>query len=63
MSPSPGALREVAATITPLGRQALAGAIDRVHEVGIDDWRGGVRLQGRGPVWRWDSAQRKLAER
>jgi len=60
---SPGALRETTATITALGRQALAGAIDRVHEVGIDDWRGGVRLAGRGPVWRWDSAQRKLFER
>lgn len=49
--------------ITPLGRQALAGAIDRVHECGIDTWRGGVRLAGRGPVWRWDSASRKLVER
>jgi hypothetical protein len=49
--------------VTSLGRQALAGAIDRVHEVGIDDWRGGVRLSGRGPVWRWDGAQRKLIER
>ncbi len=50
-------------TVTPLGRQALAGAIDRVHEVGIDDWRGGVRLSGRGPVWRWDSRERRLVER
>src|SRR5262249_45707227 len=25
--------------VTPLGRQALAGAVDRVHEVGIDEWR------------------------
>ena len=49
--------------ITPLGRQALAGAIDRVHEVGIDDWRGGVRLTGKGPVWRWESRERKLYER
>lgn len=49
--------------VTSLGRQALAGAVDRVHEVGIDDWRGGVRLSGRGPVWRWDGAQRKLIER
>lgn len=57
------ALRELAATITPLGRQALAGAIDRVQEVGIDTWRGGVHLSGKGPVWRWDSAQRKLMER
>jgi hypothetical protein len=49
--------------VSPLGRQALAGAIDRVHEVGIDDWRGGVRLSGRGPVWRWDSRERRLLER
>jgi hypothetical protein len=48
--------------VTTLGRQALAGAIDRVPEVGIDTWRGGVHLVGRGPVWRWDSAQRKLVE-
>ncbi len=52
-----------APAITALGRQALAGAIDRVHEVGIDDWRGGVRLLGRGPVWRWDARERKLVER
>ena len=50
-------------TVTPLGRQALAGAIDRVHEVGIDTWRGGVHLAGRGPVWRWDGRERKLFER
>jgi hypothetical protein len=49
--------------VTPLGRQALAGAIDRVHECGIDDWRGGVRLSGRGPVWRWHGSERKLIER
>jgi hypothetical protein len=49
--------------VTQLGRQALAGAIDRVHDHGIDEWRGGVHLSGRGPVWRWDGAQRKLIER
>jgi len=49
--------------VTPLGRQALAGAIDRVHECGIDEWRGGVRLSGRGPVWRWHGPERKLIER
>jgi hypothetical protein len=49
--------------VTPLGRQALAGAIDRVHESGIDDWRGGVRLSGRGPVWRWHGSERRLIER
>ena len=49
--------------VTPLGRQALAGAIDRVHECGIDTWRGGVHLAGRGPVWRWESRERRLIER
>lgn len=46
--------------ILPLGRQALAGAVDVVAEVGVDRWRGGVHLHGRGPVWRWDSASRRL---
>jgi len=50
-------------TIGALGRQALAGAIDRVHECGIDEWRCGVHLTGKGPVWRWSSSERKLAER
>jgi hypothetical protein len=49
--------------VTPLGRQALAGAIDRVHEHGIDDWRGGVHLSGKGRVWRWSGSDRRLIER
>ena len=60
---TPAALASVTATVTPLGRQALAGAIDRIHEVGIDEWRGGVHLSGKGAVWRWDSRERKLIER
>lgn len=59
----PTSLAAVNATVTPLGRQALAGALDRVHETGIDEWRGGVHLSGRGPVWRWESRERKLVER
>ncbi len=54
---------DAAATITTAGRHALAGAIDRVATVGIDTWRGGVHLTGTGPVWRWDSAAKKLVER
>jgi len=61
--PSPAALDAIRVTVTARGREALAGAIDRIHECGIDDWRGGVRLTGKGPVWRWDGAQRKLVER
>jgi hypothetical protein len=52
-----------AVAISGAGRQALAGALDRVRTAGIDAWRGGVHLHGHGPVWRWDSAQRRLIER
>jgi hypothetical protein len=62
-APSPAAMNATHVTVTVRGREALAGAIDRVHECGIDDWRGGVHLTGKGPVWRWDGAQRKLVER
>jgi len=54
---------DAARAVSPLGRQALAGAIDRVHECGIDEWRGGVRIAGRGPVWRWSNSERRLVER
>jgi hypothetical protein len=62
-APAAAAIQAINVSVTPRGREALAGAIDRVHECGIDDWRGGVRLSGKGPVWRWDGAQRKLVER
>jgi hypothetical protein len=61
--PLPGGLKSTNVSVTARGREALAGAIDRIHECGIDDWRGGVHLTGKGPVWRWDGAQRKLIER
>jgi uncharacterized protein DUF1835 len=61
--PAREALATIRATVTPRGREALAGALDRVHACGIDDWRGGVQLSGHGPVWRWDGAQRKLVEK
>jgi hypothetical protein len=60
---TPAAVKAIEVAVTAHGREALAGAIDRIHEHGIDDWRGGVRLAGKGPVWRWDGAQRKLVER
>lgn len=62
-APGPNTLSSINVTVTALGRQALAGAIDRVHECGIDEWRGGVHLTGKGPVWRWHSAERRLVER
>lgn len=62
-APTKDTFAKVNVTATPTGRQALAGAIDRVHEHGIDEWRGGVHLTGKGPIWRYDSATKKLVER
>ena len=42
-------------TLTDFGRQLLAGEADWVGTNGIDQWRGGVRLSGKGPVWRWSA--------
>jgi hypothetical protein len=44
----------------PLAKEILAGKVDRVTSAGIDDWRGGVRLEGKGPVWRFDLASRRV---
>ena len=40
--------------LTDSGRSVLAGQLDRVAACGIDRWLGGVHLQGRRDVWRWD---------
>lgn len=61
--PSADAFKGVSVSVTAKGRQALAGAIDRVHECGIDTWRGAIHLHGRGPVWRWHSSERRLIEK
>jgi hypothetical protein len=38
----------------PDGLAVLNGMADRVALCGIDRWLGGVHLEGRGRVWRWD---------
>ncbi len=48
------------ASVTARGKEVLAGRADRVAVAGIDDWRGGVRLLGHGPVWRFDPASRRV---
>ena len=44
------------ARATDAGRSVLGGEIDRVSLCGIHRWLGGVHLQGRQHVWRWDDA-------
>lgn len=52
---------EAGARLTSEGEATLAGARDDVRARGVDRWVGGVRLEGRGPVWRWDAARGALA--
>ncbi len=54
------AMSESGFAITVAGRSVLSGAADRVTLNGIDEWLGGVHLQGRANIWRWDETQAEL---
>lgn len=47
-------------SLTEMGRAVLNGTADAVNLNGIDDWLGGVHLQGHSKIWRWDEASGKL---
>jgi hypothetical protein len=47
-------------SLTGTGRAVLRGEQDRVTRCGLDRWLGGVHLEGRGPMWRWDAAQERV---
>jgi hypothetical protein len=40
----------------------LAGQLDRVATCGIDRWLGGVHLQGRRRIWRWDDTRQRVIQ-
>jgi RNA polymerase sigma factor (sigma-70 family) len=42
--------------LSELGERVLAGTADRVSMQGVDEWYGGLHLQGYEVPWRWDSA-------
>lgn len=46
--------------ITALGEKVRNGAADRVMVQGIDEWYGGLHLQGNEVPWRWDTSAEKL---
>ncbi len=56
-----GGLQGRQISLTAGGRELLAARLDAVAQNGIDEWRGGVHLEGtdRSP-WRWDSARETL---
>jgi hypothetical protein len=41
----------------------LSGAEDFVRTNGIDQWLGGVHLEGYEPGWRWDEDAKELLVR
>lgn len=49
-----------AVALTDFGRAVLSGRADRVATCGIDRWLGGVHLQGRHAIWRWDDANQHV---
>jgi hypothetical protein len=49
--------------LTETGRAVMNGASDRVERCGIDRWLGGVHLEGRGPIWRFDAETRRVVYR
>ncbi|ASA23026.1 sigma-70 family RNA polymerase sigma factor [Paenibacillus donghaensis] len=40
--------------LTSQGEQVLAGLADRIAVQGMDQWFGGLHLQGHSVAWRWD---------
>jgi hypothetical protein len=53
-------LRHINFEITPLGEAVLGGQADFIEMNGIDTWLGGVHLDGRSDLWRWDNQAREL---
>ncbi|MFD1776935.1 DUF1835 domain-containing protein [Paenibacillus rhizophilus] len=48
-------------TLTALGRKVLAGEEDYLPLKGIDEWYGGLHLEGRSIPWRWDTSRNELS--
>jgi hypothetical protein len=53
---------ECVITLTKLGGEVLAGNQDWAAVNGMDEWFGGLHLQGQTASWRWDASQKKVAE-
>ena len=56
------AMFESAFAITDEGRSVMSGTADRVTLNGIDEWLGGVHLQGQENIWRWDEQNGTLVK-
>ncbi|KZE79692.1 hypothetical protein AV654_15425, partial [Paenibacillus elgii] len=57
--PAPS-FRHSTVALTEAGRRVLDGEADWIALNGIDEWYGGVHLQGRSTPWRWDASHNTL---
>jgi hypothetical protein len=51
--------RDCTITMTELGNRILDEKEDWLALQGIDEWFGGLRLQGRSVPWRWDETGKR----
>lgn len=54
--------RDCIVTLTEFGKKVLDGKEDWIANKGIDEWYGGVHLQGYFPRWRWNTIEQKIIE-
>jgi hypothetical protein len=52
---------ECVITLTKLGWEVLAGNQDWAALKVMDEWFGGLHLQGQTTSWRWDASQKTVA--
>ncbi|WP_410512820.1 hypothetical protein PaeBR_23220 [Paenibacillus sp. BR2-3] len=48
--------------LTEIGKNVMDGQVNRISGIGIDEWYGGVHLQGDYPRWRWNSSLQTIVE-
>lgn len=56
------AIARYAFSLTDTGKAVLNGSADAVSLNGIDEWLGGVHLQGHSNIWRWDEANNQVVK-
>jgi hypothetical protein len=55
-------LRDCEVALTDFGKSVMDGKEDWIAKKGIDEWYGGVHLQGYFPRWRWNSDEQTILD-
>lgn len=56
-------MKDVSFYLTDIGREVLSGKADHIKLNGINEWLGGVHMEGSEAAWRWDENEGKLKAR